>query len=87
MARKRRTLHQVFCDEGIMPRDHRFVSHNQSILMKCDFLHETNDNLLYKVIIGKDIIKEHQMDCDYLAECCREVFPEELTTLEVLYGK
>lgn len=86
MVRRRRFLHDVFVQEGIMPRDHQFIYHNESILRKVNFLHETNDNLIYKVVLGKSVIPEHSMDCDYLAECCREVFPEELKALEVLFG-
>jgi hypothetical protein len=87
MVRRRRTLHQVFCDEGMMPIDHQFIWHVGIIYRKVNFIHETNENILFDPVVYKNEYDRLSLDCDMLAECCREVFPEELVTLEVLFGK
>jgi hypothetical protein len=69
-----------------MPREHQFVWHVGVILRKVNFTHETNDNILLEELVTKDFGRM-SVDCDFLAECFREVFPEELKALEVLYGK
>lgn len=86
VTKKRRTLHQVFCDEGDMPSLHQFIHYEGKIYRKVQFIHETSYNMLYEDVT-KQIKNQIRMDCDYLAENCYEVFPEELTTLEVLFGK
>jgi hypothetical protein len=69
-----------------MPKDHQFIWYSGNVYKKVNSRYHSNENITYHSIVDKYNLVELKLDYDILSEWGREVFPEELTTLEVLYG-